>query len=98
MGINAKRGEMHKSQVKDESRESLSCGPAERTAHADANGKTACDNEESNSESGAHQIISKRPYSKPTLTVYGSVRDLTKANFTTGQQDNPTNARLHTAI
>jgi hypothetical protein len=39
-----------------------------------------------------------RPYSKPTLTVYGKVQELTKANFTTGGQDNGTDARLRTQV
>lgn len=96
MNINAKRGEMHKSQVKDQSRESLTFGSAERTAHPEPNGE-ACDNKEDNSKSRAHQG-NKRPYSKPMLTLYGSVRDLTKANFTSGGQDNPTDPRMRTAI
>jgi len=28
-----------------------------------------------------------RSYSKPMLTIYGQVQELTKANFTTGGQD-----------
>jgi hypothetical protein len=39
-----------------------------------------------------------RPYSKPTLTIYGKVQDLTKANLRTGSQDNPTDARLMTGL
>lgn len=38
-----------------------------------------------------------RPYSKPTLTVYGKVADITKANNTTGMQDNPV-TRTFTAM
>jgi hypothetical protein len=29
-----------------------------------------------------------KPYSRPTLTIYGKVQELTKSNFTTGGQDN----------
>lgn len=29
-----------------------------------------------------------KPYLRPTLTIYGKVQELTKANFTTGGQDN----------
>jgi hypothetical protein len=31
-----------------------------------------------------------KPYLKPTLTVYGKVQDLTKANFTSGSLDGGT--------
>jgi len=39
-----------------------------------------------------------KPYVRPTLTIYGKVQDLTKANFTVGGQDNPTNAQLRTKL
>lgn len=34
------------------------------------------------------QTGSKKPYSSPKLTVYGTVRDLTQAHNTTGKPDN----------
>jgi hypothetical protein len=40
----------------------------------------------------------EKPYSKPTLTVYGKVVDMTKTNATVGGQDNPTNPRLFTGM
>ena len=39
-----------------------------------------------------------RPYSKPTLTVYGRVQDLTKANFTTGSSDGGADPRQRTSV
>jgi hypothetical protein len=42
----------------------------------------------------------KRPYSKPTLTVYGTVRELTQKVGRTGQADggNPRSARHATQV
>jgi hypothetical protein len=39
-----------------------------------------------------------RPYSKPTLTVYGKVQDLTKANFTSGSPDGGADPRQRTSV
>jgi hypothetical protein len=41
---------------------------------------------------------SKKPYSSPELTVYGTVRELTQSHNTIGNRDNPraaTYTRLH---
>jgi hypothetical protein len=34
------------------------------------------------------QTGTKKPYSSPKLTVYGTVRELTQAHLTTGTRDN----------
>ena len=39
-----------------------------------------------------------KPYTKPVLTVYGKVQDLTKANFTSGSSDGGADPRQRTAI
>jgi hypothetical protein len=39
-----------------------------------------------------------KPYLRPTLTIYGKVQDLTKANFTVGSQDNPTSVQQRTGV
>jgi hypothetical protein len=39
-----------------------------------------------------------KPYLRPTLTIYGKVQDLTKANFTVGSQDNPTSVHQRTGV
>jgi hypothetical protein len=39
-----------------------------------------------------------KPYLRPTLTIYGKVQDLTKANLNVGSQDNPTNTQLRTNL
>jgi hypothetical protein len=47
------------------------------------------------SDSGMH----KKPYSKPTLTVYGTIRDLTKAVSNVGNADSATGgSRAKTGI
>ena len=42
----------------------------------------------------------KKPYTKPTLTVYGTVRELTKKVGRTGRTDggNPRSGKFRTAI
>jgi hypothetical protein len=40
----------------------------------------------------------KRPYSKPTLTVYGTIRDLTRAVNNMGADDNGTIPRNKTGF
>jgi len=41
----------------------------------------------------------KKPYSKPSLTVYGTVRELTQTRGARGQKDKPGNrAPAHTHV
>jgi hypothetical protein len=42
------------------------------------------------------RIDPKKPYTKPTLVVYGQIRDLTKAVGGTGMNDGNTTGRTKT--
>jgi hypothetical protein len=46
----------------------------------------------------SHSDKQARPYSKPTLTVYGKVQDLTKATFTSGSSDGGADPRQRTSV
>jgi hypothetical protein len=59
---------------------------------------SGCESTTNNSQGGNPHAAQKKPYKKPTLTVYGTIRDLTRAVNNMGGDDGGTIPRNKTGF